>query len=165
MSSHSSVSLKRHLCIKKFFVVWLKRLTLYELLKGLKVTLCYMFQPNYTVQFPEEKTPYGPRFRGILALRRYARPQGNQDAESDGEEGGSSGTQLGEERCIACQLCEAVCPAMAITIELEPREKDGQRRTKRFDIDMFKCINTDRKYIKTNEHTGSKAKAHMYVRT
>jgi len=70
------------------------------------------------VQYPDEKTPMSPRFRGIHALRRYAN---------------------GEERCIACKLCEAVCPALAITIEAEPRE-DGQRRTTRYDIDLFKCI-------------------------
>lgn len=77
------------------------------------------FQEKITIQFPEEQTPLSPRFRGLLALRRYPN---------------------GEERCIACKLCEAVCPALAITIESEQRE-DGSRRTTRYDIDMFKCIN------------------------
>jgi NADH-quinone oxidoreductase subunit I len=89
------------------------------LLSGLKLTGKYFFKQKITVQFPEEKTPISPRFRGMLALRRYPN---------------------GEERCIACKLCEAVCPALAITIESEPRE-DGSRRTTRYDIDMFKCIN------------------------
>lgn len=90
-----------------------------ELLSGLKVTGKYLFARKTTVQFPEEKTPISNRFRGLLALRRYAN---------------------GEERCIACKLCEAVCPALAITIESAPRD-DGSRRTTRYDIDMFKCIN------------------------
>lgn len=92
---------------------------LVELLAGLKVTGRYFFKKKVTVQFPEESTPLSVRFRGLLALRRYPN---------------------GEERCIACKLCEAVCPALAITIESEPR-KDGTRRTTRYDIDMFKCIN------------------------
>ena len=92
---------------------------LIELLMGLKLTGKYFFKKKITVQFPEERTPISPRFRGLLALRRYPN---------------------GEERCIACKLCEAVCPALAITIESEPRE-DGSRRTTRYDIDMFKCIN------------------------
>lgn len=92
---------------------------LIELLLGLRVTLKYFFKKKITVQFPEEQTPVSPRFRGLLALRRYPN---------------------GEERCIACKLCEAVCPALAITIESEPRE-DGSRRTTRYDIDTFKCIN------------------------
>ena len=92
---------------------------LIELLMGLKLTGKYFFKKKITVQFPEESTPISPRFRGLLALRRYPN---------------------GEERCIACKLCEAVCPALAITIESEPRE-DGSRRTTRYDIDMFKCIN------------------------
>ncbi len=96
-----------------------KRLFLWELLKGLMVTGRYFFRKKITVQFPEEVTPISPRFRGMLALRRYPN---------------------GEERCIACKLCEAVCPALAITIEAEPRD-DGQRRTTRYDIDAFKCIN------------------------
>jgi len=97
---------------------YLKSLLLLELLSGLGVTLRHLFKPKITVQFPEEKTPLSPRFRGLHALRRYPN---------------------GEERCIACKLCEAVCPALAITIESEPRT-DGTRRTTRYDIDMFKCI-------------------------
>lgn len=98
---------------------YLRSFMLIELLSGLKLTFKYFFKKKITVQFPEEHTPISPRFRGLLALRRYAN---------------------GEERCIACKLCEAVCPALAITIESEPRE-DGSRRTTRYDIDMFKCIN------------------------
>jgi NADH-quinone oxidoreductase subunit I len=98
---------------------YIRSFLLLELLAGLMVTLKYFFKKKVTVQFPEEKTPISPRFRGLLALRRYPN---------------------GEERCIACKLCEAVCPALAITIESEPRE-DGTRRTTRYDIDMFKCIN------------------------
>ncbi len=98
---------------------YIKSYTLAELFSGLWVTLRHFFKKKITVQFPEEKTPLSPRFRGMLALRRYPN---------------------GEERCIACKLCEAVCPALAITIESEPRE-DGSRRTTRYDIDMFKCIN------------------------
>jgi NADH-quinone oxidoreductase subunit I len=97
----------------------IKSFTLWELFKGLKVTGRAFFSRKITIQFPEEKTPISSRFRGMLALRRYAN---------------------GEERCIACKLCEAVCPALAIKIEAEPRE-DGQRRTTRYDIDVFKCIN------------------------
>ena len=93
-------------------------LFLKELCKGLSVTGWYFFQPKITVQYPEEKTPQSRRFRGLHALRRYPN---------------------GEERCIACKLCEAVCPAQAITIEAEERE-DGSRRTTRYDIDMTKCI-------------------------
>lgn len=93
--------------------------TLWELFKGLKVTGRAFFSRKVTIQFPEERTPISSRFRGMLALRRYPN---------------------GEERCIACKLCEAVCPALAIKIEAEPRE-DGQRRTTRYDIDVFKCIN------------------------
>ena len=90
-----------------------------ELLKGMTVTLRTFFQRKYTVNYPEEKTPQSPRFRGLHALRRYPN---------------------GEERCIACKLCEAVCPAQAITIEAGPRRNDGTRRTTRYDIDMVKCI-------------------------
>jgi NADH-quinone oxidoreductase subunit I len=91
---------------------------LLELLRGMMLTGRHLFARKITVQFPEEKTPMSPRFRGLHALRRYPN---------------------GEERCIACKLCEAVCPALAITIEAEPRE-DGSRRTTRYDIDMVKCI-------------------------
>ena len=90
-----------------------------ELWKGLGVTGRHMLQKKVTIQYPEEKTPQSFRFRGLHALRRY--PDG-------------------EERCIACKLCEAVCPAQAITIEAGPREDDGTRRTTRYEIDMFKCI-------------------------
>ncbi len=98
---------------------YLRSFLLLELLSGLRLTGKYFFKPKTTVQFPEEKTPVSPRFRGLLALRRY---------------------QNGEERCIACKLCEAVCPALAITIDAEERA-DGSRRTTRYDIDIFKCIN------------------------
>ena len=91
---------------------------LVELFRGMALTGRHLFARKITVQFPEEKTPQSPRFRGLHALRRYPN---------------------GEERCIACKLCEAVCPALAITIEAEPRE-DGSRRTTRYDIDMVKCI-------------------------
>ena len=97
---------------------YLKSLMLLELFKGLGVTLHYFFQPKFTINYPEEKTPKSNRFRGLHALRRYPN---------------------GEERCIACKLCEAVCPALAITIESTQRE-DGTRRTTRYDIDLFKCI-------------------------
>ena len=93
-------------------------LLLKELLKGMSVTGRYFFARKITVQYPEEKTPQSFRFRGLHALRRYPN---------------------GEERCIACKLCEAICPAMAITIEAEPRD-DGSRRTTRYDIDLTKCI-------------------------
>jgi NADH-quinone oxidoreductase subunit I len=91
---------------------------LMELMKGLRLTGRYMFSRKITVMYPEEKTPKSARFRGLHALRRYPN---------------------GEERCIACKLCEAVCPALAITIESEQRE-DGTRRTTRYDIDLVKCI-------------------------
>ena len=97
---------------------FLKSFMLVELFKGMALTGRYAFARKVTVQFPEEKTPLSPRFRGLHALRRY---------------------DNGEERCIACKLCEAICPAQAITIEAEPRE-DGSRRTTRYDIDMVKCI-------------------------
>jgi len=93
-------------------------LLLTELVSGLWLTLTYMFKRPVTVNYPYEKGPLSPRFRGEHALRRYPN---------------------GEERCIACKLCEAVCPALAITIEAEPRQ-DGSRRTTRYDIDMTKCI-------------------------
>ncbi|HKJ21669.1 MAG TPA: NADH-quinone oxidoreductase subunit NuoI [Gammaproteobacteria bacterium] len=97
---------------------YLKSLLLWELLRGLMLTGRYFLAKKITVQYPEEKTPQSPRFRGLHALRRYPN---------------------GEERCIACKLCEAVCPALAITIESEERD-DGTRRTTRYDIDLFKCI-------------------------
>jgi NADH-quinone oxidoreductase subunit I len=97
---------------------FLGSLMLRELFKGMALTGRYMFARKITVQFPEEKTPLSPRFRGLHALRRYPN---------------------GEERCIACKLCEAVCPAMAISIESEQRD-DGTRRTTRYDIDLTKCI-------------------------
>lgn len=100
--------------IKDFFSSFL----LLELLKGMKLTGRYMFARKITVQYPDAKTPISSRFRGLHALRRYAN---------------------GEERCIACKLCEAVCPALAITIECGQRE-DGSRRTTRYDIDLTKCI-------------------------
>src|SRR5687767_8654546 len=93
-------------------------LMLSELMKGLRLTGRHMFARKVTVMYPEEKTPYSPRMRGLHALRRYPN---------------------GEERCIACKLCEAVCPALAITIESEQRA-DGTRRTTRYDIDLIKCI-------------------------
>jgi len=96
----------------------LKTFFLYELLVGLSVTLRNLFAPKITIQYPEEKTPQSPRFRGLHALRRYPN---------------------GQERCIACKLCEAVCPALAITIESDVGA-DGTRRTTRYDIDLFKCI-------------------------
>ena len=95
-----------------------RSLLLTELLKGMMLTGRHMFARKITVQFPEEKTPQSPRFRGLHAQRRYPN---------------------GEERCIACKLCEAVCPALAITIESEIRD-DGTRRTSRYDIDLTKCI-------------------------
>ena len=102
----------------KVFKNYFKSLLLLELLRGMSLTGRYLFAKKFTVQYPEEKAPQSPRFRGLHALRRYPN---------------------GEERCIACKLCEAVCPALAITIEAEPRE-DGSRRTTRYDIDLFKCI-------------------------
>jgi len=102
----------------KNLVIIFKSLFLVELIKGLAVTGKYFFKRKITVQYPEEKTPMSHRFRGLHAQRRY---------------------ENGEERCIACKLCEAVCPALAITIESAQRE-DGTRRTTRYDIDLFKCI-------------------------
>lgn len=96
----------------------LKTFSLWELLIGLRVTLRNLFVRKVTIQYPEEKTPQSPRFRGLHALRRYPN---------------------GEERCIACKLCEAVCPAAAITIDSDVAD-DGTRRTTRYDIDLFKCI-------------------------
>ena len=100
--------------IKDFF----GSLMLAELLKGMRLTGKYFFKRKVTLRYPQEKTPTSARFRGLHALRRYPN---------------------GEERCIACKLCEAVCPALAITIDSEQRE-DGTRRTTRYDIDLFKCI-------------------------
>ncbi|MGE3773025.1 MAG: NADH-quinone oxidoreductase subunit NuoI [Gammaproteobacteria bacterium] len=99
-------------------VSYLKSLTLVELANGMRLTGKRMFSRKITIQYPEEKTPQSARFRGLHALRRYPN---------------------GEERCIACKLCEAVCPALAITIESEPRE-DGTRRTTKYEIDLTKCI-------------------------
>ncbi|MBM2853178.1 MAG: NADH-quinone oxidoreductase subunit [Steroidobacteraceae bacterium] len=96
----------------------LRTFFLTELLMGLSVTLRNLFRRKITLNYPEEKTPQSPRFRGLHALRRYPN---------------------GEERCIACKLCEAVCPALAITIESDVGA-DGTRRTTRYDIDLFKCI-------------------------
>ena len=101
-----------------FFARGARGLLLTELLSGMALTLRYMFKTQVTVNYPYEKGPLSPRFRGEHALRRYPN---------------------GEERCIACKLCEAICPALAITIEAEPRS-DGSRRTTRYDIDMTKCI-------------------------
>lgn len=95
-----------------------RALVLGEIVRGMGLTLSYFFKPKATLNYPFEKNRSSARFRGEHALRRYPN---------------------GEERCIACKLCEAVCPAQAITIEAEPRE-DGSRRTTRYDIDMVKCI-------------------------
>ena len=97
---------------------YVKSLFLLELLAGLGLTLKYLFKPKFTMRYPMEHIPKSNRFRGLHALRRYPN---------------------GEERCIACKLCEAVCPALAITIDSAPRS-DGTRRTTRYDIDLFKCI-------------------------
>jgi NADH-quinone oxidoreductase subunit I len=95
-----------------------KSLLLWELIQGLRLTGRNLFETKITIQYPEAKAPKSPRFRGLHALRRY---------------------ENGEERCIACKLCEAVCPALAITIEAAPRD-DGSRRTTLYEIDLFKCI-------------------------
>ena len=100
--------------VKNIIRTWL----LVELFRGLALTSRYLFKRKFTVQYPEEKTPKSPRFRGLHALRRYPN---------------------GEERCIACKLCEAVCPALAITIESEER-MDKTRRPTRYDNDLFKCV-------------------------
>ena len=100
-------------------ISYFKTFALWELFKGLSVTQRNFFKKSVTLEYPEEKTPQSPRFRGLHALRRYPN---------------------GEERCIACKLCEAICPAQAITIEAGPRRNDGTRRTVRYDIDMVKCI-------------------------
>ena len=96
-----------------------RSLLLSELVQGMALTLKYFFKPKVTINYPYEKGPLSPRFKGEHALRRYPN---------------------GEERCIACKLCEAICPAQAITIEAGPRRNDGTRRTTRYDIDMVKCI-------------------------
>jgi NADH-quinone oxidoreductase subunit I len=100
------------------FLHYIKSFTLWELFKGLSLTGRRFIDKKITIQYPEEKTPQSPRFRGLHALRRYPN---------------------GEERCIACKLCEAVCPAVAITIESEVRD-DGTRRTSKYEIDLTKCI-------------------------
>ncbi len=97
----------------------LKSFLLIDVVKGMALTFSYIFRPKVTINYPYEKGPLSPRFRGEHALRRYP---------------------VGEERCISCKLCEAVCPAQAITIEGGPRADDGSRRTVRYDIDMTKCI-------------------------
>jgi NADH-quinone oxidoreductase subunit I len=96
----------------------LRRFVLFDIIRGMALTLSYMFRRRVTINYPYEKGPISPRFKGEHALRRYPN---------------------GEERCIACKLCEAICPAQAITIEAEERA-DGSRRTTRYDIDMVKCI-------------------------
>ncbi|MBN8996933.1 MAG: NADH-quinone oxidoreductase subunit NuoI [Rhizobiales bacterium] len=96
-----------------------RALFLGDMLGGLWLSIRYFFRPKATINYPFEKGPVSPRFRGEHALRRYPN---------------------GEERCIACKLCEAICPAQAITIEAGPRRNDGTRRTTRYDIDMVKCI-------------------------
>ena len=98
---------------------YIKTFTLWEFVKAHALTLKYFFKKKATINYPYEKNPISPRFRGEHALRRYPN---------------------GEERCIACKLCEAICPAQAITIEAGPRRNDGTRRTVRYDIDMVKCI-------------------------
>ena len=98
---------------------YIRSLFLWELIQGLALTFKYLWRPKYTLLYPVEKIPQSPRFRGLHALRRYPN---------------------GEERCIACKLCEAICPAQAITIEAAPRGNDQTRRTTRYDIDMVKCI-------------------------
>jgi len=102
----------------KRVIEYFRSLMLLELMAGMGVTMRYFFRPKFTINYPEEKTPKSNRFRGLHALRRYPN---------------------GEERCIACKLCEAVCPALAITIE-STRRDDGSRRTTRYEIDLFKCI-------------------------
>jgi NADH-quinone oxidoreductase subunit I len=115
MSANTTTTAVAPFSLKDFF----KSFMLAELFKGMALTGRYTFRRKITVQFPEEKTPLSPRFRGLHAQRRY---------------------DNGEERCIACKLCEAICPAMAITIEAGPRQDDGSRRTTRYDIDLTKCI-------------------------
>ena len=107
------------LVVASLFIPTLRHYLLVDVLKGFPITGKRLWRKKKTVQYPEESMPISPRFKGMLALRRYPN---------------------GRERCIACKLCEAVCPALAITIESEPTEQD-QRQTTRFDIDVFKCIN------------------------
>ena len=102
----------------KRVIEYLRSLMLLELLQGMGLTMRHFFRPRITIMYPEEKTPKSPRFRGLHALRRYPN---------------------GEERCIACKLCEAVCPALAITIDSTEND-DGTRRTTAYEIDLFKCI-------------------------
>jgi NADH-quinone oxidoreductase subunit I len=109
---------EKSVTVSQWFKYYTKVYLLAELVKGLSVTGRNMFRRKVTIQYPEEKTPQSPRFRGLHALRRYPN---------------------GEERCIACKLCEAVCPACCITIESAQRP-DGTRRTTRYDIDLFKCV-------------------------
>jgi NADH-quinone oxidoreductase chain I len=97
----------------------IKKLIFYEIMKGLALTFSYMFKKKVTIFYPKQKNFISPRFRGEHALRSY---------------------KSGEERCISCKLCEAVCPAQAIVIESAPRQEDGSRRTLSYDIDMTKCI-------------------------
>ena len=103
----------------KFILNRIKYFLLLDIYKGLFLTFRRIFKPSVTINYPYEKAPLSPRFRGEHALRRYPN---------------------GEERCIACKLCEAICPAQAITIDAGPRQEDGSRRTTRYDIDMTKCI-------------------------
>ncbi|MCP3672312.1 MAG: NADH-quinone oxidoreductase subunit NuoI [Gammaproteobacteria bacterium] len=98
---------------------YIKSLFLLEMFKGMRLTGSYLWRKKFTIRYPEERAPMSPRFRGLHALRR---------------------DENGEECCVGCKLCEATCPAMAITIETGPREDDGSRRTTRYDIDLFKCI-------------------------
>ncbi len=100
------------------FSKYLKSFFLYEIIKGMSLTLRYLFKPKVTINYPYQKSSISPRFKGEHALRRY---------------------ENGEERCIACKLCEAICPAQAIYIEAEEKS-DGMRRTTKYDIDMTKCI-------------------------
>ena len=102
--------------LMQYIKFYIKSFTLWELFQGLAITGKHLFKRKITVQYPEEETPISPRFRGMLALRRYPN---------------------GEERCIACKLCEAVCPALAITIDSEQRT-DGSRRTTLYEVDAFK---------------------------
>jgi len=111
------LEIRRSIMFKKISQ-FLDSLMLKDILVGMSITGRYLFKPKITIQYPEEKTPQSARFRGLHALRRY---------------------ENGEERCIGCKLCEAVCPAYAITIETAERD-DGTRRTSRYDIDLTKCI-------------------------